>query len=399
MQETTLNIIESSLIGILKAFATDSKPEFNTETADLGELFSLAKMHSVIGIVAYVLDKHSYLPQGELRQKYMHEYDRTIMQMSSREFSAARVIEQLKSENIPHILFKGMKISEAYPIAELRTYGDVDIIIRKEDEERVCKLLTAQGYSHKVADAGIVNEFKKNREHYEFHTNLNVSNISDSHFFSQMWENTVEIQGCSFGFNHNFHLSYLITHLEKHVHGIGAGLRMYLDIALYINKYSEEIDLSAVKSTLADCGLGEFFNTVLCVCSRWFGLDIPAWVTPLAQDVYDKMCMFTLDGGVFGERCEGKRIELAVRRELESGKKAVRLRIFMRRVFPPVTELCRLYPYFSGKPLLAPVAWIRHVVGFLKGGKLSKVKEITTVSVGGAAQQKEFLRSIGSFRE
>lgn len=394
-----MNITESALIGILKAFATDSKPEINTESVDLRALFSLAKMHSVIGIVAYILNKHSCLPEGELGQKYMHEYDRTIMQMSSREFSAARVIEQLRSENIPHILFKGMKVSEAYPVAELRTYGDVDIIIRKEDEKRLCELLISQGYSHNVADAGVVNEFKKNREHYEFHTNLNVSDVSDSRYFSQMWENTVEIQGCSFGFNHNFHLSYLITHLEKHVHGRGAGLRMYLDIALYISKYSEEIDLNAVKNTLTDCGLGEFFSTVLYVCNRWFDLAVPAWVTPLSDDVYDKMCMFTLDGGVFGERCQGKRIELAVRRELESGKKAVRLRIFMRRVFPPFTELCRLYPCFSGKPLLAPVAWMRHVIGFLKGGKLSKVKEITTVSVDDASAQKDFLRSIGSTRE
>ncbi len=394
-----MNITESALMGILKAFATDSGPEVNIESVDLEELFVLAKMHSVIGIVAYTLNKHGYLPQGDIRQKYLHEYDRTIMQMSSREFSAAKVIAQLQGENIPHILFKGMKISEAYPIAELRTYGDVDIIIRKEDEKRLCELLKTQGYSHNIADGGVVNEFKKNREHYEFHTNLNVSNISESRYFANIWENTVEIQGCSRGFNHNFHLSYLITHLEKHVHGRGAGLRMYLDIALYISKYSEELDLNAVRNTLTDCGLGEFFNTVLYVCNRWFDLSIPSWVTPLEADVYDKMCMFTLDGGVFGERCTGKRIEFAVRRELESGKKAVRLRIFMRRVFPPFSELCRLYPYFSGKPLLAPVAWMRHVLSFFKGGKLSKVKEITNVNIDDASQQKEFLSRIGSIRD
>lgn len=393
-----MNVTESVLIGILKAFATDSKPEFNIEDVNLEELFGLAKMHSVIGIVAYVLNKYGYLPDGDICSKFMHEYDRTIMQMSSREFSAARVIAQLQGENIPHILFKGMKISEAYPISELRTYGDVDIIIRKEDENRLCEMLKAQGYSHAVADAGVVNEFKKNREHYEFHTNLNVSNISDSHYFANMWENACKIQSCSYQFTHDFHLSYLITHLEKHVHGRGAGLRMYLDIALYIRKYSDELSLDTVRSTLTECGLGNFFNTVLYVCNKWFDLSIPSWVTPLSADVYGKMCAFTLDGGVFGERCVGKKVEASVRRELESGKKAVRLRIIMHRIFPPFSELCRVYPFFSGKPLLAPVAWVRHTLSFFKGDKLSKVKEITSVNVDEAAQQKEFLSNIGSSR-
>lgn len=393
-----MNITESTLIAILKAFALDTKPKLNMDSVDTRELFTLAKRHGVIGIVAYVANKYGLFKDKEEEQRYMHEYDRTVMQMVSRETSAARVFDKLTELSIPHIVFKGMKVSETYPVAELRTYGDVDIIIRKQDVKPLCEYMISQGYSHSVADAGVVNVFRKNREHYEFHTNLNVSNIKDSDYFSALWDNCVVVDGESRQFTHNFHLSYLITHLEKHVYGRGAGLRMYLDIALYIRSHAEEIDLDFVRETLTSCGLDAFLNTVLHVCHKWFGLSVPEWVTPLSEDVYGKMCDFTLNGGVFGIICEDKKIEDSIRRGMESGKKGLRFKLLMHRIFPPFHELCRLYPKYSEKPLLAPVAWVNHIYRVFKDKKYGRIKAIACANIESASDQKAFLESIGSSR-
>ncbi len=393
-----MNITESALIEILRAFATDSQPKLNTDSVDFEELFGLAKKHSVIGIVAYMLNKYGCFLQEEMQKKYMHEYDRTIMQMSSREFSAAQIIAMLNSNSIPHITFKGMKVSEAYPIAELRTYGDVDIIIRKQDVKRVCEIMSARGFAHSIADAGVVNEFKKNRERYEFHINLNVSNLTDDSFFSKVWENSVNTGECTHQFTHEFHLSYLITHLEKHVYGSGAGLRMYLDIALYIKKYADKMNLDAVRENLVSCGLGKFLDTVMYVCNKWFDMELPLWVTPLSDDVYGRMCEFTFTGGVFGEQGQTRKNEDSVRREMEKGNKAIKFRLFVHRMFPSFYELCRLYPKYNGKPFLAPFAWIRHIFDSVRKKKISKVKDIVSVNIQAATMQKEFLNSIGSSR-
>lgn len=386
-------------MGILKAFATDSSPELNIDAVDFQELFELAKKHSVIGIVSYMLNKYSCFEDEAVKSKFMHEYDRTVMQMSGREYAAERIVAMLNSLSIPHILFKGMKVSEAYPIPQLRTFGDVDIIIHPQDVNRVCSEMKAQGYEHKVTDAGVVNDFKKNREHYEFHTNLNVSNLKDSEYFRAIWENTVETEGFTKSFNHNFHLSYLISHLEKHVYGKGAGLRMYLDIALYVKKYAREINLDAVRDTLSACGLGTFFNTVLYVCKKWFSMDVPSWVTPLEEDTYEKFFVFTMEGGVFGERCAERILDISLRREMEKGGKAVKLRLFMIKLFPPFSELSRLYPRYRGKPILAPVAWFNHIFRFFKDRKFSKVRELACADVETSAMKKEFLMSIGSSRD
>lgn len=386
---------ELVLIEILRCFASEnSKQKLNIEKECMDELFSLAKKHGVIGIVAYVLNEHELFESEEQQHKFMHEYDRTVMNMLSRETSALAISQKLFELSIQHIFFKGMVVAEAYPVPALRTYGDVDILIHQEDVKRLKEYMATQGYSHFVSDEGVVNTFYKNREHYEFHTNLNVSNVKNSEVFSAIWEN-VSADGVP-ELEHSFHLSYLITHLEKHVYGSGAGVRMYLDIALYINKYKELIDILKVRDILFQCGLEEFLNTTLYVCHKWFGLKLPEWVKALKADVYEQLCEFTFSGGVFGYTSESQIAENALRQNMSKNEKRARTRFILHRIFPSFTELSRLYPKYSGKPYLAPVAWINHLFRFFKDKKYSKVKVITSADVEVAKQKKEFLESIGS---
>lgn len=388
---------ELVLIDILRSFASENAEKPHIDKVDAEELFILAKKHSVIGIVAYILDKYGLFDDAEQSKKFMHEYDRTVMNMLSRETSALRLSQKLRELSVRHILFKGMIVASAYPVPALRTYGDADILIHKEDVKPVCDYMISQGYSHSVADAGVVNSFVRNKEHYEFHTNLNVSNLKNSDYFSVIWENALGDDLC-LTFDHNFHLSYLITHLEKHVYGSGAGLRMYLDIVLYIQKYREHIDLDKVRSNLSQCGLGCFLNTVLYVCHKWFGLVVPSWVVPLDDEVLSQLYRFTLDGGVFGDKSEKKLEEDALRRSMEDGKKNARLRFLLRHIFPPFSELSRLYPKYRGKPYLAPVAWINHIVRFFTAKKYNRVKVIASANMENAESKKKFLESIGSVR-
>lgn len=391
-----MNTTQLTLLSILKAFATGLKEKPNVENTDAHELFTLAKQHSVVGVVAYTLDKFNMYESEEIKQKFMHEYDRTIMNMLSRETSAMRLCAELNSLEIDHILFKGMMVSAAYPIPSLRTYGDIDMVIREKDVDKLCEHMKSKGFIHSLTDAGVVNAFHKNKEHYECHKNLNVSNLKDKSYFENLWDNIEASDRHTYHFEHNFHLCYLITHLEKHVYGSGAGLRMYLDIVLYTDKYKGSLDFDKVNSILSGLGLGKFLNTMLYVCNKWFDMKIPHWVEPLTDEVYNQMCDFTFAGGVFGDQSTEKNAEDALRHSMADGKKNARFRFLLQRIFPSFSELVRLYPRYTGKPYLAPVAWINHIFRFFADKKFGRVKVISSASVDVARQQKEFLESIGS---
>ena len=393
-----MNNTEKFLIDVLRCFVTGTETKLNTDGVDPQELLSLSKQHSVAGIVACILSKQTAFWNKEAEKQFLKEYDRTLMQMLSRESSAVELCHKLTQMNIPHIVFKGMTVSEAYPVAALRAYGDVDIIVKKDDVPVIRRLMTEEGFEHTLTDEGVVNAFKRGRERYDIHTALNVSNVNNAEFFSNIWENAVLRQGKTHVFNHNFHLIYLICHLEKHVYGSGAGVRMYLDIALYLKKFANELDLDFVRSTLERCGLGKFLCTVLYLCNKWFAVEIPSWVEPMEDKVYSGMWEFVFSGGVFGEQTKDDILRDDLRREMASGKKGAKFRFIVRRMFPSSFELCRMYPRFEGKPLLIPCAWFCHIGNVIFTGKISKVKKVMNTDADVSRAKKEFLESIGSRR-
>ncbi len=393
-----MNTIQKLLIDVLRCFVTGTQEKFNINDADKKELFTLAKKHSVAGIVAYTLKLCDTSAPDETDVCFAREYERTVMQMLSREASAVKLCEKLTEMNIPHILFKGMTVSEAYPIPQLRAFSDVDIIVQKAHIQDIRIFLEGEGFEHSLADEGVVNAFKRGRERYEFHNALNVSNVKDAEYFSDIWGNTIVRQGKTMQFNHSFHLCYLICHLEKHVYGSGAGVRLYLDIALYLNKYRAEIDMDAVCKALKQCSMEKFLNTVLYLCQCWFDCEVPSWVQPLDEQIYIQMCDFVFSGGVFGTNGKDKPFQDDLRRELSSGKKGAKFRFLLSRIFPSAHELYRMYPKFEKKPLLLPAAWFCHVGRVVKNRKLSNVKTIISADSESAEKKKEFLSSIGSRR-
>ena len=388
--------IQKILIDILSAFVNDKEPKIDADFS-ASELYELAKAQSVTGIVSYVLRKFSFgdLLAGDVRLE--QAYDKTIAQFIRKEMDAERLMARLSGAEIPHIIFKGLVVRECYPIAELRTYGDIDMIIKEHDREKCHKLMTDAGYNPTVMDGGAVYAYKKAKELFEIHTTLNSERTKLSECMSNYWDNTVVRCGYTYEFEKNFHLAYLISHIEKHVYGTGAGLRMYLDIALFINKYRDEIDLQRVREILSECRLDKFFDTVLYLCRRLFDTD----VTPnedLSEEVFEEFMRVILTGGTFGDKGEGSVVDEEMRKALKDNGKVNKFSLLMRHIFPSYREVRRIYPFFNGKPYLLPAAWCVHLV---KGGKrsgLKNIKRVVSADTSRAQKDKELLEKIGSKR-
>lgn len=51
-------------------------------------------------------------------------------------------------------------------------------------------------------------------------------------------------------FTPEFHFLYMLTHIAKHIHGSGAGLRMYLDLAAFIRHHGTGLDWPWIEAQL-----------------------------------------------------------------------------------------------------------------------------------------------------
>ena len=78
----------------------------------------------------------------------------------------------LEAENIPFYFIKGVELKSIYKDSALRTMGDIDFVVFKEDFEKVHKLLALNGYKDDGDFAENHIGITKNNVLIELHNNL-----------------------------------------------------------------------------------------------------------------------------------------------------------------------------------------------------------------------------------
>lgn len=389
-----MNKTEITFLEILSAFVNERKPDIDA-SADVPRLYNLAKSQSVAGIVSYVLHKWGRDDLLTQDKRLNEAYDKTVAQFIRKDIESQKLFSMLTKAQIPHIIFKGTVIKECYPVPELRTFGDVDVIIHSRDRKKSDELMVNNGYSREVMDSGAVYGYKKGKEFYEIHTSLNSERTKMSDYLRDYWSYTALRSGLTYEFELNFHFAYLISHIEKHVYCSNAGVRLYLDIALFLKKHASELDADKIHGILKDCNLDKFYNTVLYLCSRWFNSE-KLYNEELTAAQYDSFCKFTLRGGTFGSVDSGADSE--VRRAISSKGKISKLRLVLRHIFPTYKEARRMYPFVNGRPYLLPLSWVIHPFAAAKRSGLKNIKRVASANVDEAKNERELLRQIGSWR-
>ena len=111
---------------------------------------------------------------------------------------------------------------------ESRAMGDIDILIKECDRNKVKKLLTSNGFDC-IKQNGPVYNYVKNNVLFEIHTKL--INHYDEEPFCNAFDYAV-FDGFEGTFDNNFHFAYLIAHTAHHFKFYGAGIKLIVDQAL-----------------------------------------------------------------------------------------------------------------------------------------------------------------------
>ena len=379
------------LLHLLGAFVRGEAPE-GAEGMELEKLRYLAHIHSVEGIFSYMAMKYGLFPveRGAFRAQCMA----VIGGYAKRAALAQILFGEFSRRGIDHVLMKGYVLKDYYPVPELRTFGDIDVVIRPEDREKCHVLMQELGYQVK-ADWEPVYSYTKPLEYYEFHTELLETDISDHldcrEYFRDLWDHTVSTGERSFEFTPEFHFLYLLAHLAKHVRGSGAGARMYLDLAAFILHFGDQADWAWIAGELEKTGLGTFANTALSFVERYFGVKSPLKLKPVGTDTLEALADLTAEGGVFGRfALSGGTVTL---RSEETGRVAA----IGRRLFPAAKTIESRYTYLQKRPWLLPVAWVHRVVRTWSklGGHAAEAKDILSADEAEVRRQRRMLREIG----
>ena len=294
---------------------------------------------------------------------------------------------------------KGYVVREYYTIPELRTFGDVDFLIRPEDRKRCDALMKQWGFEPKE-DWEPVFSYLRGAEFYEIHTHVLETDISERadyrEYFSHIWEHAVPQSAHTFVLKPEYHLLYLLTHIAKHIHGAGAGVRMYLDIAFFLKRFGDSLDWAWFCNELEKLNFYDFTNMVFTFVKREFGVESPIPLRVVEEQTYQDFLDFTMVGGTFGKF--GRDSAVIQLKNQDIGETHVsKGKTLLRRVFPSASTIQRRYTYLQKYPWLLPAAWVHRVFKNkdILDQRVQEMQNIVTADTEEVLKYKRIYREIG----
>ncbi|MBQ8165057.1 MAG: nucleotidyltransferase family protein [Clostridia bacterium] len=384
-EELFLQILKSYVNS--RSFEKENGGEISGEA--VGSVLALAKKHSVQAMCEYALSGHTQL------------VNQTVARSVKRIFAATTLLGIFEEKGIKLCVMKGFIVRGFYAIPELRTFGDIDFLIEKDSESTVISLMEELGYSREPGEEHVIS-FKKDLEYYEFHTRLAEDDAfegSVEKLLSSAWSYTKNYNDYKYiyEFEDEFHLFYMIFHIAKHFRTSGAGVRMFCDIAVFLQK-NKALDMIKFSSLLSSCNMALFAQNVLYICRQWFGTESPILDRgyQMSDNLLTEITEFVLNGGTFGfcgSSLEASEIRREMDRQNDSSRTAASAekRTLFRFFFPTYEKMKKRYSFVEGKKFLMPIAYIMRFFGSIFKPKRAKkaVGRLQGIRSGGDEAMKQ----------
>ncbi len=377
------------LLRLLRAFVQGARPELDDRASAL--LLPSAQMQNLLPIAAYMNQKWRLFSDELLRTQLSRLLRQTLFLHTQRYAAFEALSAELSAAGIDHMPVKGWYLRSLYEVPELRTFGDIDVLIRREDRQRTHALMLRLGFTVKT-DWEPTYTYERGMELYELHTNLMDASLDDRSdlpaYFADAWSHALPRQGRCFEPDQDFHFLYTLCHLAKHLYAGGAGIRMYLDEALFLRARGDAMDWPAIRRELEALGLSDFLDTVLTACESWFGVTAPCDFTRV--EAVGELLEYTLNADLFGKLRDRSAVRL---RDQNGGKSAAVKRI----LFPPYERLAQRYTYIRGRKWLVPVALVHRALvnGKSITERTGRIRGIAATSQDTVDAYDRFMTSIG----
>lgn len=333
-----------------------------------GELIII---HNVGGIF------YSKLKNYDLNKKYMQGLEMRFyseLALFQRRNIALNSLKKVFNENnLNHICVKGVQIAPLYPNPELRTMGDMDILIEKEDRERSHELLLKDGAEYVPEESNeLVWAYKYKNCCFEIHTNLVSDNITMNgidfkEYFAVASKHKKQENNCTFVLEDEYNIVYTIFHIAKHFYSSGCGIRMLMDLPMLIRNSKESLSWDYIWKEFDKLKLTGFASKIFMLCEEWFGEFGVKYSKKVKFENIETIEEYILSGGVFGHY--GRNTD-ADQIKNHGNKEEGGFNYFtgmIRWAFPSCSDMRQCSEWFRNKPaILLPIAYVER---FMRNAK------------------------------
>lgn len=336
-----LNLIRSAVTGRAHPLPSDFQ---------LSEAEDLIIKHQVIGL-AYEGAVLCGIPKSDpIMVKLFQLYYQIIFRSNTQMAALQKLYAAFEEKGIDYLPVKGSVLKKLYPQPAMRSMGDADVLIRREQMDLIHPVMESLGYTEGKGDT---HEWVWNSKqlHLELHTAL-VPDILpvEQQFFEDVWQRAVHVKGHCYALSCEEDYTFLFFHYVKHYRNGGIGLRQLLDLWIWQQKYPR-IDNSQVEKNLDQMHLIPFYQNTLKMLSLWFDDAQPDEKSLFMSD-------YIFSSGSWGTK-ETHLTSSALRKAHETGSIRKGMgKTVSNILFPSVEYMLPQYPVLKKAPWLLPVFWV-----------------------------------------
>lgn len=372
------------------------------DSQDLKQIYNLAQMHHVVPMIYGVLHNEEFFKNADENFKMMFKQVafKLVVSQIQRSNRFLELYKILKEKNIEAIVFKGIIFRNMYNNPDDRMSSDEDILVKKEDYEKLKDILCGEGLefiekegnecAYLCRNTGLCIEVSTSLFSHESKAYGHLNRLFDDIFEKSI---TINIDGVDIKtLSHEQHLIYIVFHNMKHfLHG-GFGIRQVADFSKYIETYGQFIDWEKFWSDLKILNYDTFALNLIDISLKYLGFDNNKAIYPKgvrdfniiinSKDYYinsDDLISDILSAGVFGGSTkERKHTALMTLNAVEDQKNGNRF----KAIFPSVDYLKGNYTYLQKHPILLPIAWTQRIFSYIKRNKNNTTSYINTMELG-----------------
>lgn len=344
---------KSQFLYLLNCFLNGKTPK--NKNYDWQGIYKLSSIHNMTAIItqtAKLLQKE-YQPSGEIRSAFNQQLGLTLLDYDKKRSALDKIKNVLNDNDVDYIIVKGAVLSNFYPIPQLRTSGDIDIILRSNSFDDDIAVLINQGV-RLVHDDYCTKTFEIDGCDIEMHRDADVNN----EYFDDIFLHCT-VNGCEYSLDDYNHLLYILCHLCKHLAYTGAGVRMLADIDAFvrnIDSFNEAKFLVLCKNA----GIEYTAKIILALCNLWFGTPIDSKIQ-LDENTLFMFERVMLDGGVFGLEQSNLGGYLVAKNSDGRVGSLGKLKALFKWIFPPAEYVRAYYDYSRKRSSFIPLAYLNRI--------------------------------------
>lgn len=356
-----MNQTEQVYIQLIANSLRDDHKQIDFSEVNENHFVNLCKYHKNAGLV-YVALKHQKNAPQKFKNILEQGFYVELMEYSKKTTTFQMVIDELNKNDIKHIVIKGMSHAKCYKQSELRTMGDLDLIISPQYMEQVDRIMVKLGGELKYDRSNEkVHFYKVKKFVIEIHTGAGYSNYFNKdydyeNYFRKAIESSICVKENTYEFLPYYKIIYAIFHTAKHFYDSGCGVRMLTDLTVLIDFYRKELDTRKMWEELEKMGLKKFACCLFRICEKWFGLEVD-------DSNYDMKHLelaeeYILSGGVYGHN---KALADMGQINHQAGNNNF-TKIF-NWAFPSYRHMREYSNWFKDKPaVLLPIAYLERIL-------------------------------------